>query len=87
MFDGTPALREGRIVSEGKVPKASHPVEPGDAVERGKVLGLVEVMKCFNQIAYGGEPEATEKAVVVRVVLEDAAEVKLGQVLFVLDPR
>ena len=62
-------------------------VEAGDTVERGKVLGLVEVMKCFNQIAYGGEPDAAPKAVVVRVVPEDSAEVKLGQVLFVLDPR
>lgn len=61
-------------------------VAAGDTVERGKVLGLVEVMKCFNQIAYGGEPDAPQRAVVVRVVPEDSAEVNLGQVLFVLDP-
>lgn len=61
-------------------------VDAGDTVERGKVLGLVEVMKCFNQIAYGGEPDAPHKAVVVRVIPEDSAEVKLGQMLFVLEP-
>lgn len=61
-------------------------VAEGQTVERGKVLGLVEVMKCFNQIIYG-DPSLPPKAKVTRIIPEDNAEVKLGQALFVLDPR
>jgi acetyl-CoA carboxylase biotin carboxyl carrier protein len=61
-------------------------VSEGDVVEHGRVLGLVEVMKCFNQISWGGEPDAPDRARIVRVLPDDAAEVKLDQVLFVLDP-
>jgi len=61
-------------------------VEEGQTVDRGKVLGLVEVMKCFNQITYG-DTTLPPKARVERILPEDNAEVKLGQVLFVVDPR
>ena len=62
-------------------------VDEGDVVERGKVLGLVEVMKCFNQIAWGSDPDAPPRVKVHRILPEDAGEVKLDQVLFILDPR
>jgi acetyl-CoA carboxylase biotin carboxyl carrier protein len=60
-------------------------VSEGEEVERGKVLGLVEVMKCFNQIAFTPD-DAVSRATVARVVPEDAGEVKLGQVHFLLEP-
>jgi len=58
-------------------------VKEGDVVERGKVLGLVEVMKCFTQISYRGE---APRATVARILVGDAGEVRLGQVLFHLTP-
>jgi acetyl-CoA carboxylase biotin carboxyl carrier protein len=58
-------------------------VEEGDVVEPGKVLGLVEVMKCFNQIVWKGD---VVRAKVARILSRDSGEVRLGQVLFVLEP-
>ncbi len=60
-------------------------VNEGDTVTRGQVLGLVEVMKCFNQITYGGDG-LPETAKVIRIVPEDSGEVKSGKPLFVLEP-
>jgi len=56
-------------------------VEEGQSVVHGHVLGLVEVMKCFNRIACDID------AKVARIMVGDAAEVKSGQPLFLLDPR
>ncbi|MHC4860064.1 MAG: biotin/lipoyl-containing protein, partial [Planctomycetota bacterium] len=62
-------------------------VEEGAEVVRGRVLGLVEVMKCFNQIAYGTDPDAPERAKVLKILARDSGEVKLDQVLFLLEPE
>lgn len=60
-------------------------VEEGDTIERGAVLGLVEVMKCFNQIVW--RPEGgPAKAKVAKTLAGDSAEVKLGEALFWLEP-
>jgi acetyl-CoA carboxylase biotin carboxyl carrier protein len=59
-------------------------VAEGDVVKRGQVLGLVEVIKCFNQIIYGGDGFPDE-ASVVRIVPEDAGEVKFNRPLIVLE--
>ncbi len=64
-------------------PDAPPYVAEGETIERGRVLGLVEVMKCFNQVTWRGE---AARAKVERVVPRDAGEVRLGQVLFVLRP-
>jgi acetyl-CoA carboxylase biotin carboxyl carrier protein len=66
-------------------PDAPAYVEAGASVVTGTVLGLVEVMKCFNQITYGGSgfPERGE---IVKVLAEDAAEVQFGQELFWVRP-
>ena len=61
-------------------------VEEGAEVVRGRVLGLVEVMKCFNQIAYGGDLDTPERATVRRILANDSVEVKFDQVLFLLEP-
>ncbi len=60
-------------------------VDEGSAVGTGTVLGLVEVMKCFNQIAYGG-PGLPERGTVAKIFVQDAAEVETGQVLFLVRP-
>jgi len=64
-------------------PESPPYVAVGDVISVGAQLGLVEVMKCFNQIrlqddAVSGECE------VVDIPVDDGSEVKLGQVLFVL---
>ena len=60
-------------------------VDEGSEVTTGSVLGLVEVMKSFNQITYGG-PGLPERGTVVRVLVGDAAEVAFGQTLFLVRP-
>ncbi len=60
-------------------------VDSGTVVTRGTVLGLVEVMKSFNQILYGG-PELPDQATVVEIKVEDATEVSFGQALFLIKP-
>jgi biotin carboxyl carrier protein len=60
-------------------------VEEGSEVTTGTVLGLVEVMKCFNQIAYGG-PGLPERGTVAKILVEDAAEVEHDQVMFLIRP-
>jgi len=64
-------------------PQSPAYVNVGDVIEAGAQLGLVEVMKCFNQIRLDGDglPQRCE---VVQILAEDASEVALGQVLFVL---
>jgi acetyl-CoA carboxylase biotin carboxyl carrier protein len=66
-------------------PDAPAYVDVGTAIGPGTVLGLVEVMKCFNQITFGGHgfPERGE---IVKVLAEDAAEVRFGQELFWVKP-
>ena len=56
-------------------------VEDGTEIERGKVLGLVEVMKCFNQV------QAPDAGRLVKVLVDDAGEVKNNQPLFLFEPR
>lgn len=79
-----PAPSEG-IFYRRSSPDSPPYVEEGSPVAAGTILGLVEVMKCFNQIAYGG-PGLPEKGEVVRILAEDAAEVEFGQPLFWVRP-
>lgn len=58
-------------------------VEPGSRVRAGQPLGLVEVMKTFNPIPYGG-PGLPEVAEVVEIRCGDAEEVRAGQVLMLV---
>jgi biotin carboxyl carrier protein len=60
-------------------------VEEGSEVSTGTVLGLVEVMKCFNQIAYGG-PGLPERGTVAKVLVDDSDEVEHDQVMFLIRP-
>ena len=79
-----------RAPSEGifyrrPAPEAPVYVDLGAQVSTGAVLGLVEVMKCFNQIAYGG-PGLPDKGEIVRILADDSAEVEFGQALFWIRP-
>jgi biotin carboxyl carrier protein len=67
-------------------PQSPPYVEAGAAVSQGTVLALVEVMKCFNPIVYPGEPEFPPHGKIARIVHDDAAEVKHGAVLFIVEP-
>ena len=60
-------------------------VEEGTKIASGSVLGLVEVMKCFNQITYGG-PGFPEKVEVAKILVQDSTEVQFGQPLFWVRP-
>lgn len=58
-------------------------VEPGARVRQGSAIGLIEVMKTFSRIEYGG-PGLPEEAEVVEVRASDSAEVRAGDVLVVV---
>lgn len=60
-------------------------VEEGDQVTIGQILGLVEVMKSFNQIKFWG-PDFPQSATVVKILAEDNSEIKSMQHLFWLKP-
>jgi acetyl-CoA carboxylase biotin carboxyl carrier protein len=55
-------------------------VAVGDRIGAGRPVGLIEVMKTFNPIAYGGAGFPDE-AEIVAVLVADAEEVRAGQAL------
>jgi len=66
-------------------PQSPPYVELGDIVELGQALGLVEVMKSFNQVRYTGAG-LPARAKIVAIPAADNSEITLGQILFVLEP-
>jgi biotin carboxyl carrier protein len=87
-----PDLPEGAVAvvspTEGVFYRRSSPdaepfVEIGGRVTLGQPVGLVEVMKTFNQIVYEG-PGFPAEAEVLEVRCGDTEEVRAGQVLIVL---
>jgi len=65
-------------------PDAPPFVEVGQKIEKGKALGLIEVMKTFNRIIFHGTDTA-DTGTVKKVYVADAAEVKSGQPLFLIE--
>ncbi len=65
-------------------PDAPPFVEVGQQIEKGKALGLIEVMKTFNHIVFQGTGTSTTGKV-KKVFVKDSQEVKLGQPLFLID--
>ena len=55
----------------------------GERVATGRPVGLIEVMKTFNPIAYGGAGFPDE-AEVVEILAADGQEVRAGQALLVV---
>ena len=58
-------------------------VEPGQTVRAGQPIGLVEVMKTFNQVLYGGA-DLPDTATVLEIRAEDGTEIRAGQVLLLV---
>ncbi len=56
-------------------------VKPGDVIEIGTVVCIIEAMKLFNEI----ESEVAGK--VVKILVEDATPVEYDQLLFLIDPN
>jgi len=59
-------------------------VKDGMEIGNGQPVGLLEVMKTFTRLGYGG-PGLPERARVVRVVPEDGDDVDAGAVLLELE--
>ena len=59
-------------------------VKPGDVVSAGQTVALLEVMKTFNRIAYGGGG-LPDRARVTRVVPADESDVLENDVLLELE--
>jgi acetyl-CoA carboxylase biotin carboxyl carrier protein len=60
-------------------------VKPGDVIETGQTVALLEVMKTFNRITYGGEGLPT-RAKVSAVLVMDESDVDEGTPLLRLEP-
>lgn len=85
--EGTLAVRSSIHGMFYHRPRPDEPayVEIGQIVETGVTLGLVEVMKCFSAIVYGGGG-LPARAEIVEVRAEDGAEVEADEILFVVRP-
>lgn len=53
-------------------------------IEKGKALGLIEVMKTFNHIIFQGT-DSSETGRIKKIYVKDAEEVKQGQPLFLIE--
>ena len=59
-------------------------VSAGDELSAGTTICLLEVMKSFHRVTYGG-PELPERARVREVLVADGADVNSGDPLLALD--
>ena len=78
-----------RSPSSGRFWRRPSPDQPsfvsdGMEIENGHVIGLLEVMKTFTRLSYGG-PGLPERARILRVVPEDGADVDVDAVLLELE--
>ncbi len=71
------------IFYRGPSPASAPFVDAGDTVEPGRTLGLIEAMKSFNAVTYGG-PGLPPRATIAQVCAADASEVKQGAPLFLV---
>ncbi|MEE9385753.1 MAG: carboxyl transferase domain-containing protein [Nannocystaceae bacterium] len=77
-----------RSPSAGRLHRRPHPdsppyVEEGGSVRRGDTVALIEVMKTFTRIIYQGNG-LPERASIVRVLVDDDADVQTGAVILEL---
>lgn len=61
-------------------------VEPGDCIEEGHVVGLLEVMKTFNRVHYGGSG-LPSPARVTAILRNDDEDVSSGDPLLEVEPE
>ena len=67
-------------------PEAPPFVEPGSVVADGDAVGLIEVMKTFSRVSYGGE-RLPIRARIVDFLAVDGQEVLAGQPLLSVEPE
>lgn len=60
-------------------PDADPFIEPGSVVHAGQTIGLIEVMKTFNEV------KAEKDCRVGSILLDDGDEVDVGQTMFEVD--
>ncbi|TDD82570.1 biotin carboxyl carrier domain-containing protein [Saccharopolyspora karakumensis] len=60
-------------------PESDPYIEPGTVVRSGQTIGLIEVMKTFNEI------KADRECRVSKILLDDGDEVDIGQTMFEVD--
>jgi acetyl-CoA carboxylase biotin carboxyl carrier protein len=60
-------------------------VEEGEEIEVGKTVCLLEVMKTFNRVSYGGD-FLPRRARVTRILPKDGADVAAGDPILVVEP-
>ena len=65
-------------------PDAPAYVKEGQKIEKGKILGLIEVMKTFNHIVFHGT-DSSDSGIIKKILADDAQEVKLGEGLFLVE--
>jgi biotin carboxyl carrier protein len=91
----TPEAASGAIVfrspSAGRFWHRSAPneaalVKPGDVLESGRAIGLIEVMKTFTLVHYSSSGGLPARAKVVRILASDGAEVGEKHALLELAP-
>jgi len=79
-----------RAPTSGRFYSRSTPEKPafvavGDTLSAGSTVCLLEVMKTFNRVTYGG-PALPERAVVRAILIADGADVTAGDALLALEP-
>lgn len=67
-------------------PQAAPFADVGAVLEDGKPVGLLEIMKTFGHVPYRAAGGLPARARVVRVLVDDGAEVEEGQPLLELEP-
>ena len=79
-----------RAPTSGRFYSRSTPEKPafvavGDTLSAGSTVCLLEVMKTFNRVTYGG-PSLPERAKVREILIADGADVTAGDALLALEP-
>ncbi|MCP4148107.1 MAG: biotin/lipoyl-binding protein [bacterium] len=59
-------------------------VSVGQEIEKGKALGLIEIMKTFNHIVFHGTDDS-DTGTIKKIMVKDGQEVKSGQPLFIIE--
>lgn len=78
-----------RAPTSGRFYSRSTPEKPafvavGDTLSAGSTVCLLEVMKTFNRVTYGG-PALPERAIVRAILIADGADVTAGDALLSLE--
>ena len=60
-------------------------MKEGDIISEGQVVALIEVMKTFNRVSYGG-PGLPPKARVLGYAVPDGADVEGGAIILRVEP-